>query len=303
MEASSLSVIPSDVAEIAGQINRLHREAQQIAKEAVEQEASAVEKAVECGQMLLQVKGQLPHGEFMSWVSDNCEFCHAQACTYMKVAANFERAVNIDNTSIRKALAAITSDPRAENSDGKAKQERDLPKRGRPWSEILAGYAKRKKVSFDELAESVGMKNAEKIKRYASQWEDASGLVIEKGDDGISVKAGTDAIVAIFEQLPAKSKTTALQRLRLDEDVVEKKLAEFKRNNQSPGEHVSGVLYKVNDLLHGMVQQYRNKEWVLRGVTEDQANDLIRIQSSIESLVSSVQEILIGGCGNGISKK
>lgn len=297
----SSRVIACNAADVADEINSLHQQA-------VENLSSAAEIAAEIGSRLDQIKQQLPHGQFQAWVADKCVFSYATANAYMKVS-KVEHAQLSPNSSIRQALAAIASDPdkkpveREEHisidEDGNAK----TVKRGRSWREILESFARRKRVSFAELSETVGMKNDEKVKRYATQWQDASGLVVEKDGDGLSIKAGGDAIVAIFERLPSRTKTVTLQKLHLDEDMVEKKFEEFKRNNQTPSEHISGVLYKVNDLLHGIVQQYRNKERSLRGGTEKQSSDLIRIQSSIESLVHSVHEILIEGIGNGVSKK
>lgn len=299
MEApSGIAVLSSAHSEIATEINSLH-------KQAMENVASAAEIAAEIGGRLIQIKEQLPHGQFQQWIAENCEFSYEQANRYVRVA-NMSRETLLPNCSIRKALAAIASDPDSDSSPSRAvkdKGDTQPAKRGRSWSEILTGYSKRKKVTFDELAASVGMKNAEKVRRYATQWEDASGLVIEKASDGISVKAGGDAIEAIFEALPSTSKQRVIQRLHMDEQVVEKKLQEFKRGNQTVFEHVSGVLYKANDLLHGVVQQYRNKEQALCRITEEQADDLIRIHSSIESLVLAIQGILIDGVRDGISKK
>jgi hypothetical protein len=171
------------------------------------------------------------------------------------------------------------------------------------WPSVLATFAKRKSVSYEELAEHAGEKNPGKVKRYASQWADASGLVVDKTEDGISVRSGGDAVESIFGTLPARTKRKVLQKLHLDEDMVQAKFKEFKRNNTTVQQHITEALYKVHDMLHGIVQEYRSKEHLLKRMGSEQARDLLRVQSLIESLSGEVEAILHKGVGNVISDK
>lgn len=84
------SVVPH--AESATEINRRH----QFAKEMAE---AAVEHAIECGKLLLQVKRELPHGEFRVWIERNCEFKPSTATRYMTAAK--QNATGVAFSSLR----------------------------------------------------------------------------------------------------------------------------------------------------------------------------------------------------------
>lgn len=95
----------------ADEINRQHR----LAKETASQ---AVDHALACGELLLQVKGELPYGSFETWVEANCDFAPRTARAYMKVAQNGNALP--DYPSLRQALgwseapkAARTDAPKA----------------------------------------------------------------------------------------------------------------------------------------------------------------------------------------------
>jgi hypothetical protein len=203
---------------------------------------------------------------------------------------------------VSKSRAKALLEP-ADNSQPASGSESVNANRGNDWPAILSTFAKRKSVSYEELAEHAGMKNPEKIRRYASQWADASGLVVEKNEDGISVRSGGDAVESIFGTLPARTKRKVLQKLHLDEDMVQAKFKEFKRNNTTVQQHITEALYKVHDMLHGIVQEYRSKEHLLKRMGSEQARDLLRVQSLIESLSGEVEAILHKGVGNVISDK
>lgn len=75
----------------AENINKEHALAQQCAE-------TAVQHAVRCGQLLLEVKASLQHGEFMPWVSANCGFSYESAKRYMMVAKESEKGNALPNS-------------------------------------------------------------------------------------------------------------------------------------------------------------------------------------------------------------
>lgn len=60
-------------------VNRLHVSVRMHLK-------SAKEDAAEAGEKLIEAKKVLDHGEFKTWVEDNCSFSYRQAAKYMQVA-------------------------------------------------------------------------------------------------------------------------------------------------------------------------------------------------------------------------
>lgn len=71
----------------AKQINEQHRLA-------VGSAETAIEHAIMCGQMLVDKKVSLAHGEFQEWIAKNCEFAYSTGARYMKVASSTD-AVNL----------------------------------------------------------------------------------------------------------------------------------------------------------------------------------------------------------------
>lgn len=68
---------------------------------------SAVEHAILAGQALIAAKAQVAHGEWLPWLAANFDGSDDTAEIYMKVARNSERARNLQEPSLRKALAAV----------------------------------------------------------------------------------------------------------------------------------------------------------------------------------------------------
>ena len=80
----------------ATEINEAHRLARSSAE-------TAVEHAIRCGQLLLEKKAAMRHGEWIPWIEANCEFDRFSAAKYMK-AANVASTAHLDSDS-RLALS------------------------------------------------------------------------------------------------------------------------------------------------------------------------------------------------------
>lgn len=86
---------------LAEQANQEH----ELAREAGE---SMVEHAIRAGEMLTQAKGQLPHGEWLPWLEEHFSGNRQTAAGYMRVSANVQRVIHLEEPSLRKALAAVS---------------------------------------------------------------------------------------------------------------------------------------------------------------------------------------------------
>ncbi|MBK7001827.1 MAG: DUF3102 domain-containing protein [Rhodoferax sp.] len=62
--------------DLAKQINALHTQAKIHA-------TNAVRLATKAGELLLKVKSELPHGQFTTWLAENCSVSERQAQRYM----------------------------------------------------------------------------------------------------------------------------------------------------------------------------------------------------------------------------
>ena len=79
---------------------------------------SAVEHAVTAGQLLLEAKAGLPHGQWLPWLNGHCNISERTSQAYMRLARELpkletEKAQRVADLPLRKALAAL-SEPRHE---------------------------------------------------------------------------------------------------------------------------------------------------------------------------------------------
>jgi len=79
----------------AAQIDRLNELHGEITRDA----QALLNKAIEAGQILIEVKESLPHGDFTQWVNDNVVFSIRTAQRYMKIYSHREELKN-DSVSL-----------------------------------------------------------------------------------------------------------------------------------------------------------------------------------------------------------
>lgn len=80
------------LADLVAEINEQHKLAHASAE-------TAVEHALRCGGLLLDVKRKLTHGQFQSWVEANCEFAWSTAKRYC--LASRQKATGVAFSSLR----------------------------------------------------------------------------------------------------------------------------------------------------------------------------------------------------------
>ena len=109
-DATSCSA-PAHVAQVAAlpdlaeRINALHGQALAAAH-------TSIERAIECGRLLLQAKASIGHGGWLDWVEANLSFGDRQARKYMRVAANGEEIVKRNcgsDLGINEALKLLSA--------------------------------------------------------------------------------------------------------------------------------------------------------------------------------------------------
>lgn len=96
IKASSLTITASE-------IQSEHDAARRCASE-------AVAHAIKAGELLLQVKASLPHGEFGPWLAANVEFSDRTAQGYMRIAnLDPEKRNGVADLSLRQALRTLSA--------------------------------------------------------------------------------------------------------------------------------------------------------------------------------------------------
>jgi hypothetical protein len=73
---------------------------QQLHSEIVGAAIKAINKAIEAGGLLCEIKAGLPHGEFTAWVETNTGFSIRTAQRYMKIYENRDKITKNDSVSL-----------------------------------------------------------------------------------------------------------------------------------------------------------------------------------------------------------
>jgi len=77
---------------------------------------ASVQHAIRAGELLIQAKSMIKHGEWCKWLQDNCTFSERTAQAYMKLAKDFpkledSKAKTVADLPLRKALSLL-AEPR-----------------------------------------------------------------------------------------------------------------------------------------------------------------------------------------------
>ncbi len=89
---SAIITASTAAATIAAEINTAHALATGCAKE-------AVQHAIRCGELLIEQKKALAHGEFSKWIEIHCAFAYSTAARYMRAAEQNSTGVEISSLS------------------------------------------------------------------------------------------------------------------------------------------------------------------------------------------------------------
>ena len=99
MTATTLVAIPDSLGDLAAKIDAAHRAAVGRAKD-------AIDKARECGLLLIAAKRLVAHGEWLDWLSGNTAVSARQSQKYMRLARSTK--TNLGSHSINAALKALS---------------------------------------------------------------------------------------------------------------------------------------------------------------------------------------------------
>ena len=134
--------------DLADRINEAHRLA-------ITHGSKAIEYAVQTGSLLLQAKTNVPHGQWLPWVSSHLMLSDRTCQAYMRVAArvgpNPQRAAD---SSIRGALKMLAT-PRKHSIDDELRAWIDQPRGPIETIEDAAACACRIR-QFDEIMHRYG---------------------------------------------------------------------------------------------------------------------------------------------------
>jgi hypothetical protein len=159
--------------DLAARINQEH----QLATAALRE---SLTHAFTCGALLLEAKEQVGHGNFMSWLADNCEVSDRTARLYMRLAKNRPaievKMATVANLTMREAVELL-AEPREENLRPMVLKEQLLPA-------DVESYVSELEARADRAETPEQLKAVQKEwKAYSKTYMHVSQKITAKADD------------------------------------------------------------------------------------------------------------------------
>lgn len=157
---------PAVLRDIAESIRCEHAEALEWGKRTVEHAGHAVLHAVRCGELLIQAKSMVPHGDWMLWVECNCpDLHHNTVLKYMKAAklyaAKSHEIVNgsLDAQCLTRFLGCLPSWPEHGHPT-----DHPTEKRAGGWSSIASRL---EAIAFKQATQDEDLRHRLKLWGYS----------------------------------------------------------------------------------------------------------------------------------------
>lgn len=112
--SAGLTLSSSAVRSLPQEVNREHQAFLEAGKR-------AIEHAFRCGELLLEVKASVAHGEFLPWLEKHCAFSERTARNYMgfvKQVGNRQALADLSDDAYAKFLPAPDTKPHVANNSG-----------------------------------------------------------------------------------------------------------------------------------------------------------------------------------------
>src|ERR1700738_3377055 len=94
--------LSNSLADLAARINAEHEAAGGALKH-------SLQHAIAAGELLLEAKDQLKHGQWLPWLRDHCQISERTVRLYMRVAKNKTEIGNVADLTVRGAVALLAS--------------------------------------------------------------------------------------------------------------------------------------------------------------------------------------------------
>lgn len=137
---------------------------------------NTIQHAIRCGELLLEMKQRVGHGNWLAWVQEHFEASERTARNYMEIAKSAAVADLRDDTTMRSALRALAS--RSQPKEPKKEQASemvDAPRAGlgktdrRTWAGVPARLSTIKQVFSEAAGEKLDDHGASEVLYRASR--------------------------------------------------------------------------------------------------------------------------------------
>jgi hypothetical protein len=137
---------------------------------------NTIRHAIRCGELLLEMKRRVGHGNWLTWLEENFEASERTARNYMEIAKSAAVADLRDDATMRSALRALAS--RSQRKEPRSEQARemvDAPRHGlgktdrRTWAGVPARLSTIKRVFNEAAGEDLDDHGASEVLYRASR--------------------------------------------------------------------------------------------------------------------------------------
>ena len=150
------------------ELNRLHAEIEGKMR-------ATVQDAIRAGEILAQVKGRLPHGDFLPWVKVNCRFSDQTARNYMGLFSHHDKIKTVLNLQEAyrqiESIEAKEKDTEAEKTKALIREYKTTGKKPEGWDRST-DYEARKQAKADEIQSRLDAAEAARTERVGKMQDD-----------------------------------------------------------------------------------------------------------------------------------
>jgi hypothetical protein len=131
---------------------------------AIEHAGKAIGYAIACGDMLLEAKAKVPHGQWLPWLRNNITFSERSAQGYMRIAQRRPNPQRVADLPLRRVLGELRTPLRARSEtsldadlEAWTAQSRAADKPVEDWTVDDAQACVQRVRAFDELMHRYGI--------------------------------------------------------------------------------------------------------------------------------------------------
>lgn len=266
-------------------------------------QAAVLECVIEIGRRLVEAKSILPHGQFGAWVSENFEFSHSSANTYMRLFDEY----GADQLTIFGAT--VNSQTFANLPYSKALQLLAVPKEER---EEFAKEVDAEHLSTRQLEKVIKERNAaidakleaeEKAREYEQKLASAEIAKAKAESAARGADEAREKVAKLEADLKKKkdSETKLKEKLReaeqnpkIPEDVLAKLKAEAEAEAQASQKaeiekHSSDLVKRLEEAQAALVAAQKEKDQA-EAIAKEAADKLLDAQKKLKMASPSVTE-------------
>jgi DUF3102 family protein len=128
MSSTTTDIAASNsLADLGARINEAHTRA-------ITHAVKSVEHAIACGEMLIEAKAKVPHGQWLPWLRKNIKFGERSAQGYMRIVRRLPNPQRVADLPLRHMLGELRTPLRAGREEREIRLRKEIDAKLEAWT-------------------------------------------------------------------------------------------------------------------------------------------------------------------------